>query len=185
MIQAIAYLTMLINHFFEWHWIGVALPIFCYLVAKNIDRTKNIKDYQIRILFIAIVSQLFWPIRDWPLNHMNDVFAIFLGVTFLMQKKEINKLILGIAIILGWLYQIVSALPLLLMLIAREKKKVYLSILLILIIILTMIDITNLRWILVIPIIYFEDSFPKMRIPKIIKYTIYPLHLAIIKLTGV
>jgi hypothetical protein len=66
-MQIVAMLTMLIDHvgkmFFEDQWIWraigrLAFPIYAYCIVQGYNNTRNIKTYMLRLLIIAILSQI-------------------------------------------------------------------------------------------------------------------------------
>jgi hypothetical protein len=66
-MQIVAMLTMLIDHigkmFFEDQWIWraigrLAFPIYAYCIVQGYKNTRDIKAYMMRLLVIAILSQI-------------------------------------------------------------------------------------------------------------------------------
>lgn len=108
MLELIAMGTMLIDHvgiaLFNNHealrMIGrIAFPIYCYLLVLGYQRTRNIKKYGIRLLCIAIYSQVpYWLLFDN--GQLNVVFTLLLSLVCLYTldncpRKKITFFVVG------------------------------------------------------------------------------------------
>lgn len=85
-MQLIAMLTMLIDHvgliFFPdepiWRIVGrIAFPIYAYAVVLGYQRTRSLKDYLIRLVIIAALSQLpyMWAFHTTEINVVAALFV--------------------------------------------------------------------------------------------------------------
>lgn len=183
-MQIIAYITMLLNHYGVSDWIGIALPIMIYFVAKGVERTKNLESYLQRVFLMGLISQIFWNkhIMHQNVNQFNDVLAIGFAIYTVYQKNEGIKLCLALSnILLGWL-GLLSFVPLYMLLFAKYGKEKYLTGIAIIIPLLMIIDYHYIRWFLVIPLLYYFENIEIIRLPKMVKYSIYPAHLIILNL---
>jgi hypothetical protein len=92
-LKIIAIVTMVIDHvglFFFPHllWprlIGrIAFPLFAWLIANGAKHTRDIRAYGIRLLALALVSQIPFTLANLqiggPLLYLNVVFTLFLGL---------------------------------------------------------------------------------------------------------
>lgn len=177
MLQLIAYSSMLINHIFNIEWIGVALPIFCYMSVKGLKFTRNKEKYISRILITGMISQLFWPFRE-NTNQINDLLAI--GVSLLAIEENKKADILKVLLLIAWIQGIIAIEPLYLMIASKQKKNIFYLLVMIFSVTMCFNYIFQLRWLL--SIIFIELYEKKvltgvLKINKYAKYSIYPLHL--------
>lgn len=97
MLKVIALITMIIDHIGYFgnieclRLIGrLSFPIYCFLISRGIKKTKNIKNYLLRILCLAIVSQIIW--NNAGVTTLNVLFTYFLFIQmihFIRSKKYI------------------------------------------------------------------------------------------------
>ena len=101
-LKIIAIATMLIDHcghafhrympqemYILCKFVGrLAMPLFCFLLAEGLLKTKNVKKYLGRILGFAIISEvpfdLFLNRRPWAPEAQNVMFTLFLGLLGIM-----------------------------------------------------------------------------------------------------
>lgn len=133
-MQWIAMITMLIDHigaiFYPdqliYRLIGrIAFPIYVFLSMLGYQRTSNFKRYFIRLITLALVSQLPFQLA-FDTNHINAIGTLTVSVAVLKcidifkQKYILNGIIILIAaILLQYLNFDYGAYGLLLMLIYR------------------------------------------------------------------
>jgi hypothetical protein len=179
-MQIIAYLTMLVNHFTGYEWVGVALPIFCYGIVKGLSYTSNKEKYILRIIVIGLISQLFWPFKE-NTNMVNDLLVI--GVSMLAIQETRLKICMQVIMILSYLLGVTAIEPLCLMILAKKGKKVFYIGLVVMTISWSLMYPFMLRWLFVIPVIeLYEKKYLTdiIKINKYLKYSIYPIHLMIL-----
>lgn len=96
MLKLLGILAMLADHlnilvfdsqYDSLYWLGrLALPIFCFLIARNYFLTSNCEKYLGRLLFFGILSQpIYWLVFDYPLYYLNVFFSLALGL-FLIDR---------------------------------------------------------------------------------------------------
>jgi hypothetical protein len=98
-MQIVAMLTMLIDHigkmFFEDQWIWraigrLAFPIYAYCIVQGYKNTRNIKAYMIRLLVIAILSQIpFMLALNIVGINVVATLLVCIMVLYLMEKLDI------------------------------------------------------------------------------------------------
>ncbi|WP_410769713.1 TraX family protein [Fontibacillus sp. BL9] len=96
-MQLIAMITMLIDHvgllFFPgdllWRVIGrIAFPIYAYALVQGYARTSNFRRYAIRLLLIAVVSQIPYQL---VLNDGLNVVATLLAAMLVLRLLDSIK----------------------------------------------------------------------------------------------
>ncbi|OAB45963.1 TraX family protein [Paenibacillus glacialis] len=116
-MQWIAMLTMLMDHigyvFFPdemmWRTIGrLAFPIYTYALVQGYLHTSNQLKYGIRLLIIAILSQLPYELA-FDTSRFNVVATLFIAVLVMNILDRISSKILSVGIVLlfGILMQII------------------------------------------------------------------------------
>ena len=101
MLKLIALITMIIDHV-GYFWgieifriIGrLSFPIYCFLIARGVKKTKNIRKYMIRLLMLAIVSQFIWKYTGS--NILNVLFTYFLFVQMIYFIKNKNYVLASV-----------------------------------------------------------------------------------------
>jgi len=101
-LKIIAMLTMAIDHigvlFFPgdlmWRVIGrISFPIFALLIAEGFERTGNVRNYLIRLLAFAAISQvpyrLFLQAANQPIEKLNIFFTLAAGLFSLLLLKKL------------------------------------------------------------------------------------------------
>lgn len=97
MLKIIALITMLIDHtglfwgIKSFRLIGrLSFPIYSFLIANGIKKTKNIKKYMSRILILAVISQFVWLYTGTTtLNILFSYFLFIVIIYFIEHKKNI------------------------------------------------------------------------------------------------
>ena len=109
MLELLAMVTMLIDHigviFFPeeplFRIIGrISFPLYIYLVIQGYTRTRNIKNYLIRLLVLAVISQ-FPYYMAFENKNFNVIFTLLTIVIILWALDHIkeNKLLILIVMI--------------------------------------------------------------------------------------
>ena len=96
MLELIAMISMCLDHIglyifdnnFVLRLIGrLALPIYGYLIIQGKDKTRDINKYIIRLLIIAIISQIpFYLLGNKALNVV-FTYVAYVGISKLRDKK--------------------------------------------------------------------------------------------------
>ena len=109
MLELIGILTMLIDHlgvvFYEHNLMmqvvgRISFVIYAYLVSVGASKSRCVKKYLARILFIAVISQFFY--YHIIAYRLNVCFTLSAGLLTIMIKDstKINKIIKGSLILL-------------------------------------------------------------------------------------
>ncbi len=104
-LKWIAIITMTIDHagavFYPEHiflrLIGrLAFPLFCYLIILGMESTRNVKNYFIRLLVFASISQIpyYLALGYEPYESLNIFFTLSFGVLFIYFYERRSILIL-------------------------------------------------------------------------------------------
>ena len=105
-LKIIAVITMLIDHLsfviygstFSWmRYIGrISFPIYAFLIAEGYNHTKNVKQYLIRLLIFALISQYPFDLFNSPridYIYLNIGFTLLLGLLSIIIYEKINAFI--------------------------------------------------------------------------------------------
>lgn len=97
MLKIIALITMIIDHIGYFgdieplRLIGrLSFPIYSFLISRGIKKTRNIRNYLLRILGLAIISQIIW--NNAGVTTLNILFTYFLFIQmiyFVRSKKYV------------------------------------------------------------------------------------------------
>ncbi len=106
-LKFIAVITMLIDHmaialFYWWDYYNVlraigrmAFPIYCYLLVEGFLHTKNVKKYALRLLGIAVISEIpfDYVVAAMPYypEHNNVLWELLLGLIVLYCFKRVDE----------------------------------------------------------------------------------------------
>lgn len=200
-MQLIAMITMLIDHigllFFPgemaWRLIGrIAFPIYAYALVQGYTHTSNFKKYALRLLLIAVLSQIPYQIA---LNAGGlNVVATLLGAVLVLRMLDSVKpgplsalLIAGCCIVMEVLPFDYGAYGLLLVLIfkyARSTQILLMHLLLNLVYLLSYGWVVQMVSLLPTLVIVFGPKLWKTleahRVPAWVWRSFYPAHLAIL-----
>ena len=95
----------IIGNFSNLNLIGrFAFPIFAFQAANGYTHTRNLKNYMIRLLIFAIISQIPFMlfISTYSNNFsLNIFFTLLLGICSLYFYDKINNKILGFAAVIA------------------------------------------------------------------------------------
>ncbi len=189
MLEIIAMISMFLDHIglyifnnnFVLRLIGrLALPIYGYLIIQGKDKTKDINKYIIRLLIIAIISQIpFYLLGNKALNVV-FTYAAYVGISKLRDKR-LRFISIILLMIVSTLIIDYGAYAVLYLLIMDNSKR--LLKLLGLNMVYTYIGWTYQGFSLIayIPIKVYEKY--KIRLPDRLRYiyrVFYPLHLLLI-----
>lgn len=114
-LKIFAMITMLLDHI-AWilfpsiaifHIIGrLAFPIFCFMIAEGYIKTSNRKKYLIRLLLIAVISQIpflmaFKLAFGNQMSGFNTIFDLALGLIaiWIYDKKDSKYTLLAVWVI--------------------------------------------------------------------------------------
>lgn len=105
-LKLIAFSAMVIDHvgaaFFPdqlwFRYVGrLAFPIFCFLLVEGYMHTRNFWKYAIRILVVALISEIPFDLAlnngnlfQW--GHQNTFFTLFLGLLALLSVDSFLKI---------------------------------------------------------------------------------------------
>lgn len=123
-LKIFAMIAMLLDHI-AWilfpniaifHIIGkLAFPIFCFMIAEGYIKTRNRKKYLIRLLLIAVISQIpflmaFKLAFGNQMSGFNTIFDLALGLIaiWIYDKKDSKYTLLAVWVISisAWILQI-------------------------------------------------------------------------------
>ncbi|MBD2872461.1 conjugal transfer protein TraX [Paenibacillus sp. IB182493] len=201
-MQFVAMLTMLIDHIgliwfpeeTAWRIIGrLAMPLYAYAIVLGYFRTSNINRYLARIAVLALISQLPYQFA-FHLIEVNTVGSLFMCLLLLRlldkykEKRAVPYLIAAAFVVL------LEALPfsygaylVLLVLIYRYAGSQWMTPLHF---ILNVASVFAKGWLLqifsvfaTVLLVYAPDfmrSIDRIRVPRIVWRSFYPLHLAIL-----
>lgn len=77
----------------------LAFPLFCYLLVLGVESTTKVRDYLIRLIAFALVSQIpyFLAFKFDPFEQLNILFTLFFSaLAILLFKKKSLLLILPV-----------------------------------------------------------------------------------------
>lgn len=198
MIRILALITMLLDHigyvFFPdiliFNVIGrLAFPMFAWGVSVGYIYTKNFKKYSIRLLLLAIISQIPYSLI-FNNAHLNICFTLFLGLISikiydsdlkLVLKNFIIIIILLISHFLKLEYGAYGILTILFFFHFRGKESIiiYQGI-------LTLVATLAYKYqpyqlvAILSPIIILTLEHVNFKLNKIVQYGFYPLHLILL-----
>lgn len=197
-MQWIAMATMLIDHigivFFPedptWRIIGrIAYPIYAYMIALGLTRTRNRKKYFLRLAMLAAISQI--PYMIALKSPQINVISAFLLISWVITQADAFKSKLGKGILYLAAAILLEVLPfeygcygLLLIMIYRHLSGWKMAAAHLLINILAMVF---LGWVIqmasILPTIFMvlkKEYNQKHRVPLWIWRTFYPAHLSVL-----
>lgn len=191
MIEVIAMLSMLVDHigvvFFPddplFRILGrLAFPLYAWGIVKGYFYTRSLKNYQKRLLWLAVLSQIpFSLIVGFRLNVI-FTFMLCLVVLWLLEsnRKEKYLLVVGIALFTHF-FSDYGAYAILLVLIFRYFKGYSIAAAHLL---LDLTFLMLLGWILqpfsiiATLIILNKDKLKKMKVNRWVYRSFYPAHLS-------
>lgn len=198
MIKLIAILTMVIDHigyaFFPdmiiLRVIGrLSFPLFAYGIAMGMKHTRNVQQYGLRLLILALISQMPFQLVFGKI-HYNVLFTLFIGLLSLYILASNLKLSLKVLIIVGLMliseifkfeYGIYGLLLIICFYLSDNNIKLISSVIIvtllgILINNYPLIQIFSIFALLLIPL---QNKFD-YKMSKVVSYLFYPSHLIII-----
>lgn len=94
-LKIIAIITMTIDHIGailyptvdSFRIIGrIAFPIYCYLLVLGVESTRSVKNYFVRLVAFALISQIpFFLALDYEPLQLNIFFTLAAGISILVQ----------------------------------------------------------------------------------------------------
>lgn len=95
MLKIIALVTMILDHiglFWDIQWLRLigrlSFPIYCFLISKGIKKTKDIKQYMIRVLMLAIISQCIWQYMGFSVLNILFTYFLFIQMIYFIKNKN-------------------------------------------------------------------------------------------------
>ncbi|WP_375163034.1 TraX family protein [Paenibacillus sp. SC116] len=200
MIKIIAYVAMLLDHVGKTFFpdeillaiVGrLAFPLFAYGIVKGFSRTNNFRKYAMRILLLAIISQVPYGLL-FQVNYLNVCFTLLAGLFVLKIlatrwsipiKMLLITFICFVSVQMNFEYGIYGIATIV---IFHKIKNVIWIILFQTLFILQGISsyqfdkMQLLSLFSIIVIFIFRNRFMKFRINKIIQYSFYPVHMIIL-----
>lgn len=206
LLKCIAAVTMVIDHISRLFFpqlillqiIGrLSLPLYAYCIVVGCLHTSNIKKYILRLLIFAVISQPCYMFAfQKSFYELNVFFTLLLGLIAVYALKEqkwpLLILVLAVCFFVKILFQVDAIIPMLLIYILRDSKRLLVlccGILFFCWFFWQPSDITigSLSFhsqgfaLLCLPLIYFHTN-SHIRIPKYVFYAIYPAHLLLLGL---
>ena len=114
-LKWIAIITMTVDHvgavfypdYMVLRGIGrLAFPLFCYLLVLGMESTRNLRNYFIRLLLFALISQIpfFLAFGLTPFEHLNIFFTLSSGVVLIHFFKKNPLISLFVVLASAFLY---------------------------------------------------------------------------------
>lgn len=196
MLKIIALVTMILDHigmFWGIEWLRLigrlSFPIYCFLISKGVKKTKDIKQYMIRVLMLAIISQCIWQYMG--VSVLNILFTYFLFIQMMYFIKNKNNIMASIVFLVSVLVSPMLdygfyGFVLLFMFYYIEDKYVRLILMLASIIYFIKCELISVISLISIISIFLISKYDKPKYYKKYKkynklfYWLYPLHLIII-----
>ncbi|MEG0961538.1 MAG: TraX family protein [Lachnospiraceae bacterium] len=118
-LKWIAMICMTIDHtgsilFPQYQWMRIigrlAFPIYCFLLVEGAMHTHNIRQYELKVLLLSIVSEVMFDLSlyqtIWYPGHQNVCFTLLLGllmIDFLKRSKytAYKVITVVVAVLLG------------------------------------------------------------------------------------
>lgn len=119
-LKIVACITMFIDHigyviFGEPSWFNyigrLAFPIFAFQISEGFVHTKNAKDYLMRLLIFALVSQIPFMLFTSLIKDefsLNVIFTLLFGLISMIAYKKDTLLGITSAFLLGTLAQFLN-----------------------------------------------------------------------------
>jgi len=206
LLKLIAVITMTVDHIgailYPAYWVlrvvgRLSFPLFCFLIVLGVESTRNVKNYFIRLLLFALVSQFpfFLALGTGMFESLNIFFTLSFGVMFIhfLNKKSPLILLPILASFLNFDYSIYGILMMGSMYVLREDRKLGIASIILLNFLFLPVWPTQIFSLLTLPIILlynndlktFKESKVKNAYPfwrKYFFYVYYPLHLTLLYL---
>ncbi len=174
----------------------LAFPIFAFLLVEGFKHTKNLKNYMIRLLAFAFVSEIIFDVAfygSFSLRNQSNIFFTLLFGLYLLHsmdsaikgKRNMFGLLADIIIVLTMStilhvdYGIYGILTIVIFYLCNFKKSVMMLFLLNLIYIGSFHPIQILCLLALVPI-YFYNGERGKKLKKINMYVYYPAHLLLL-----
>ncbi|AIQ71629.1 TraX family protein [Paenibacillus graminis] len=199
MLKILAIVSMLIDHIGRIFYpdailftiIGrLSFPLFCWSVVVGVDRTQNIQKYSLRVLYLALISQIPYSLL-FDTHGLNVCFTLLFGILVIMlYRVPLNLYLKWIAIILllvipdllSFDYGSYGVFTILLLYLLRNKSELLLisyTLLTILSISMYHYELIQLYAIMAIPIIIFLKN-NHFNVNRFFNYSFYPAHLLLL-----
>ncbi|MDQ6423183.1 TraX family protein [Paenibacillus sp. LHD-117] len=201
-MQLLAMLTMLIDHIGAvwfpddavWRIVGrLAFPLYAYAIVIGYFRTRNLNRYLLRMALLAGLSQIPYMLafRVWEVNAIATLFVCLLMLTLLDRYREQRPLQLLLSAAALAMLELIpfdyGAYALLLVYIFRYAKPghiVWLHLG------LNVLSVVTKGWglqlfsmfasLLIFYLPDFLRAMDRVRVPRMLWRSFYPLHLALI-----
>jgi hypothetical protein len=117
--KVMAFLSMLIDHIgavlypdhIFFRLIGrLAMPLFCLLVGVGSARTKNLQNYQARLLMLAVISQIPFDLAFGFPGRLNVCFTLSIGLFLWSGSWVVRGLLVLILLLIPMDYGLTGAL---------------------------------------------------------------------------
>jgi len=204
LLKAIAVITMTIDHVGAIFYPDTVLlrivgrlsfPTFSYLLVLGTESTRNPRNYVLRLLFFAVISQIPYSLAFGfgPFEQLNIFFALSLGVLSIILYKRRSLLILlpVLAAFLNVEGNVYGIAVIIIMAVLKEDRRIGVLAFLFINVLFLPENYVQTFSLLALPIILLHDSgllkvemeisensvFPSMK--KYFFYVYYPLHLTL------
>jgi len=202
-LKGVAIITMTIDHigfilYPEFKFLRIigrlSFPIFCYLLVLGTESTRNARNYILRLLIFALISQVPYHLAFGfePIEQLNIFFTLALGVLtiILYTKRSVLILLPILAAFLNFEGSIYGIAVVVFMTLLKDDKRLGILALLLLNVLFYPFSNIQIFSLFALPIIILHISgFLKMEsvhvredsifysMKKYLFYAYYPLHL--------
>lgn len=166
----------------------LALPVFSAGVAKGYQYTSNLRAYFLRLIILAIISQIpYYLLFGWIDLNIVFTLALSLGLIYSLEKKKyfLAPLIILAPILLEIDYGIYGVAMAGFFYFFRQSKVLLLIFLSVLTLIFSWFEMNPIQPFAILGfyfVLYFPKNLIKIKLPKYFFYWFYPGHLAVLYL---
>lgn len=196
MLKIIGIISMTLDHFGVYLFPNaillriagrLAFPLFAWLLVKGMERTSDIKKYELRIIAFAFISQVVFLLTGK--TTLNIFFTLLLGMLAVMLWQSNKKILILLPMMCAALfkvdYGIFGVMLILFMYVWQDNFKELSYSFIITIVAMSLINKMPLQLfsLLALPVIYLDlkDIIKDFKLPgKYLYYAYYPTHIFVL-----